>query len=212
MHAKISHFFDLVNEGTNETVISLCSFLDASDTKFFTHPLGFVQAKFIEDTTEFRLNIWGSRLSRRKEPDWPVHTHRFDFESKVVAGQLCDTRLELEDKVDGSLFVHTVIYEGARSFLQPLDNCGRIVTRTIESVYSAGDRYSMGSAEFHYSVPITQLCVSLMKIGRSSISPALVIGDRVFERDLPEYYPEELPSEIILMELRNGIVDGCFSL
>lgn len=211
MYSKISQFFDLANDTTEDMVLWLCSFLESNNTEFYTHPLGFIQAKFVENTTEFRLNIWGSQMGRRKIPNWPIHTHRFDFESKVLAGQLSDTRLEVFPNEDGSLVAYAVSYEPKGSFLRPVDTSRRMVKKIAKEIYSAGEHYSMSSADFHSSSSNTRLCITLMKLGRQANSPALVIGDKLPRSEVLEYKPIKLPGDQILSELRNGISSGFFA-
>jgi hypothetical protein len=145
-----------------------------SRMQFITHPLGFVQSKWVENRIEFRLNIWSEKLAKRKEPDWQLHNHSFSFESYVIVGALEETRYSRTDRISHSNY--SVKYDASGSSLTPMSQKSALIADS-RFIYSAGDKYEIESVEIHSTRALTDPAVTLMQIGeRTGLAP-IVFGD-----------------------------------
>jgi hypothetical protein len=207
MTYRLSDFFAGLNHSSDEVLRELYDFLKLSKSRFFTHPLGFVQTVFHEEGDEFRLNLWGSIFGRPKIPNWPLHTHRFNFESNVIVGQLEDTLFDIIQDERGIYFRYCVEYEKEGSFLRPVDHVRMSLSERTRRVIGAGERYFMQSSDIHSSKNLTHLAISVMKIGLPSKNPAFVIGCVSADTRI-EYLPTEIDTQKILEELNASIISG----
>jgi hypothetical protein len=118
----------------------------------------------LDDRRQYRLHVWAPD---RSVGELPVHDHPFDFVSKIVVGEMTNTRY-VEDPI-GEVFVRTRYAPGAED--QRTTDTVRL-TATAERI-GPGEPYSQHAHELHESrqEPGT---VSIMRMTFRGVRPLSV--------------------------------------
>ena len=174
---------------------------------FRTHPLGFIQCVFYEGNNEYRLNVWGSRFTRPKTPNWRIHTHRYAFDSQILLGRIQDCRYRLVPDGLPNRALFSVEYQSAGSSAQIATGILNLKTQArvaavTKKVYSVGDTYSVLHSEFHSSRSLSPLSISLMRIRPVSEAIAIVVGPMNEEHLTMAYVPMQVAYKDLEREIR----------
>jgi hypothetical protein len=165
--------------------------------KWRHHGIGVLQAYLHEGDTETRIHVWHPALvlADFNETNGLVHDHRFDFDSYVLLGSICNTRFQLEPDPTGEWVKYGVTHarkalEEYGSFSNPLGllDEARYTARRETKWYGASSIYSMKAREFHMS-HVNELTVTLI------VKTGLVDGSSVIigKRDVPLIHAFEHP-------------------
>jgi hypothetical protein len=115
------------------------------------HPLGFVSCVIdtIDDVSTTRIHLWPSGERRTKNPDWPIHTHRYHLSSLILSGRVRDRQYRIVDGKDYSIY--EVEYFNYDSSIR--ENSRRASAVLIaDEIYDAGQQYSVSAGIFHQSI------------------------------------------------------------
>jgi hypothetical protein len=189
---QLARLFQEVAQHPHDSVREFVAVLRSIAPIIKTHPLGFLQTGFVEDTTEYRLNIWGTSLGRTKSPNWQIHTHRFNFSSSIVVGRLIETQYAVTDDASGDFEVYCVEYSAGNSRLR--DTGRRVRARVAaEGMYRSGQSYDVDARVYHRSELASDLAVTLMCIGEPVVTLPNVLGATHYGERFPEYVPQVIP-------------------
>lgn len=163
--------------------LALTAVMEAIPSLSFSwHPLGFVHAEiFRNDAGTRRLHIWLANDRRPKLPNWPIHTHVFDLESRIIFGEVQDTRFKVsatESNDESTKRLYEVNYSSTSSRLVPTTTLVHAVEKTRQH-FVAGESYRVPAEEFHSShVPLRNTAVTLASATLlPDTSAPLVLGD-----------------------------------
>lgn len=112
------------------------------------HPLGFVSCVLESDesTREVRINYWPQEERRTKNPDWPIHTHRYFLSSFVLAGTVRD--IQYRSYSGKGHKIYEVNYIGSNSEINKSVHSVDI-KEVSNIVRNAGDVYSVQRGTLH---------------------------------------------------------------
>jgi|GEM_PF-5712356 len=197
----ISSIFDSRECYGFETAIRVVSILESAEINVRTHPLGFLQAIVIEGAREFRINFWGTSLGKPKTPNWPVHNHRFSFKSKIIFGELEETRYSVAECSDGIFALYAVSYNANGSTLKKIGGNNVSLTTAVINKYPSGVVYGCDSNVLHSAEASTGLTVSIMEIGKFNKSAPVVIGEPAYNAPVFQYEPHSVPLSSLRAEI-----------
>lgn len=153
------------------------------------HPLGFTSCLIeeVKNVREIRVNYWPLHQRRTKNPDWPIHTHRYHLSSMVLAGSVEDIQYVTED--GSSDHIYEVRYSGKDSEIKKTSN--RIsLKENICNSRKAGEVYEVERGVFHQSyVGMGESAITLVALSNFSDVNPLVVG-----QEGSEFYPYERKS------------------
>lgn len=145
------------------------------------HPYGFLQLSLSEGAWRdfgYRLHIWSDELPPMKRPEFQVHDHIYQVKSRVLIGELKDMQYTVTEDPAGVY----VLFEAADG---KLFNTGKKVLCEERKILciSAGAEYSVAKGDFHSSLSMAPMTVTLFqKIDANlSLSPQ-VIGPGWYEK------------------------------
>ncbi|MDX8398738.1 MAG: hypothetical protein R8K20_00640 [Gallionellaceae bacterium] len=175
-----------------DMAMEICSEIIRMKVKVVSHPLGFIQSVISESGREYRINFWGTQLGHTKVPNWQIHTHRFNFRSRIIAGQLWETRYDVAENMDGELELYKVKYSTDGSVLQ---NSGRRVSANITTrqIHPSGTTYKIDATNFHSSGNHTKLALSIMEIGNVIEESPSVLGEVDYRGKFSPYLLQTIP-------------------
>jgi hypothetical protein len=148
------------------------------------HPLGFVSAVIFEtEKATARVHYWPPHLRRVKNPDWPIHTHSYDLDSKVLLGGVCDQQYEPETGVDWVVF-EVAYFEGGSKIIETNERTS--LTTLVNDVRVAPDSYSVPRGRYHQTtVPEEAAAVTLcVQSNQTPLAPR-VLGSSGTMRTYP---------------------------
>ena len=90
-------------------ITELLSTIDAKrGAQVLLHPYGFLQLSLTDTTwrdSGYRLHIWSNELPSMKMSEFQVHDHIYNINSKVLIGELKDTRYTVKGDSNGQYVV-----------------------------------------------------------------------------------------------------------
>ena len=187
-------------------------FQDIKDTDVLWHPLGFCGAT-IERGSDYHLKVhyWPKGDRRPKTPNWPIHTHRFELESLVLAGKITDVQYRT-DKAGSDWNQYAVEYIGDEKRNSSwTDACKHAnLTEISQTTFQAGDKYRVAKGTAHQSV-VSETVATLTFVKTWDRSPEGPIvfgneqgGDFFYERNKfkTELFWSQVRKAISAQELR----------
>lgn len=128
----------------------------------YLHPLGFVNIDF-DHNRLLRSHIWLPGIKIKKQPEWPIHNHKYKFITRVIRGGYVSETFQPSD-IGKSYNIWNVIYDENGSFLSSTGNIVKLVPQGRHKRYQ-GDLYTDSDFGFHrVRVPYRLFTVSIMKI------------------------------------------------
>lgn len=115
--------------------------------------LGMLRTYLGSDRT-FRLHVWDDRYVADPTPS-ELHTHPWDMESLVIAGQVHNTRFkrELIPREENLNYMEQTIFCGTGGGLEGEPSPCQLVEQPVE-LYAPGETYFQRSTEIHLSSPL----------------------------------------------------------
>jgi hypothetical protein len=146
------------------------------------HPLGFFRIELGTDdaSRRYMIHCWPrGDLRRTQSPAWLLHCHIWHLESVVLLGSLCDTQYVAaapsETARSGPLYRAQKLRE--MSLLSRTDEKIDLAAE-VEIQVSTGTFYEVGIERFHEThVPLSEMCVTLVRVGDELRAAAKVLGD-----------------------------------
>ena len=130
-------------EGTGTKALVHAILRHAEDYPWRMQHIGLLGLR-LDDHRELRLHVWDPTYSI-VEDDPPIHDHPFDFTSMIIAGEMINTRYEIDPT--GA--------EYTRFRYTPSDEQGRTADTVrlsgTATTYTEGDRYEQSANELHDS-------------------------------------------------------------
>lgn len=168
------------------------NYLKDNHERLYYFGLGFIQLKLNET---HRLHFYHPSLPRLVETP---HNHRYDFLSRILSGEIVNTRYELREGASHLLVKETCTEDGRKPEFTPAPVSIRV---SDERAHGAGDCYFMPHEQFH-TVEAKE-CITLLsrspykkehaevlsKVGAPDICP--------FSKKIPEETLWELIEEMI---------------
>lgn len=168
---------------------------------FVSHPLGFFQYKFWLGVREFRLNVWLKSFQKPKDPNWPIHSHAYCFESRILIGNLSEVRYRCELGLKNPTHeFSTVDYLPTGSKLSLTKNFVHL-SEDVVTMHLTGEMYSIKSSELHETTGDSYFALSLMEIVERSNAAPLVMIPLSGKCDPVTYVQELISPEILASKI-----------
>ncbi|MCK9894007.1 hypothetical protein [Frankia sp. AgB32] len=121
----------------------------AGQSRVVLHPLGFLCIPVLRTAWGgVCVHLWAEWYEAESPTTSPVHCHRWDLHSTIVAGWLCNHVLRVTPSASAThrLFeIHSSAGEDRIDMTPTLVSCSRVATTT----YSRGQSYELPAGEFH---------------------------------------------------------------
>ncbi|ENU35231.1 MULTISPECIES: hypothetical protein [Acinetobacter] len=185
MNFKINHKTDIDAE-------QLFQFILDNRLKITTHPLGFYCCRISTGaSSDIRLHFWDKNLLSQES--FTIHTHLFDLESYILYGSLKNTIFEYSKENKGlRCSVYQTSYNGNQSIIKDQETLSFLFIDS-ETIYNAGDTYSLKSHQAHKSELISPYAISLMTTLKHQAHIAYVFGtSELQDEKYIEYHRREL--------------------
>ncbi|GAB4125767.1 MAG: hypothetical protein Tsb0027_24950 [Wenzhouxiangellaceae bacterium] len=140
------------------------------------HPLGFVSCEIYRFPSGgvARVHFWPRGLRRTKNPDWPIHTHSYALQSRVLAGQVRDIQYRAEPSGNGRIY--TVEYSEGGSRVVKSDRTVQLA-KTVDEIRVAGSEYSVPQGTFHQTrVHEEETALTIVLLSNHTSDPPEVVG------------------------------------
>lgn len=124
-----------------EKALVLTILRHAEDFSWRMHDIGLMGLR-LDDRRQFRLHVWDPTYS---VGDPPVHDHPYDFTSKIIVGELTNTRYE-EDPA-GDEYIRFRYCPGA----EDLRRADTVTLSATATTFTAGGQYRQLAHELHAS-------------------------------------------------------------
>lgn len=150
------------------------------------HPLGFTSCLIdeVKNVREIRINYWPLQERRTKNPDWPIHTHRYHLSSMILAGSVQDIQYDTEG--GNTDHIYEVRYSGKDSEIKKTNSGISLKENTCIS-RKTGEVYEVAKGVFHQSyVGMEETAITLVALSDFSDVNPLVVG-----QEANEFYPYE---------------------
>src|ERR1035438_8940815 len=147
---------------------------------FNQHPLGFVHVALgRENDYAFRLHVWPDLARYEQQPYWPLHNHKFDLISRVLAGSLTNREYKVEQTCERTPYqLYDVAYRIGSSIMSRSEVRVNVEACGLEHL-TAPSVYSIRAGTFHDTrVPLNVFTATLV-VTRNSLQDGDVktVGD-----------------------------------
>jgi hypothetical protein len=160
---------ELFREFDADRAVSFLRRSDLSTAQVLKHPLGFAYTVLRrEDQYALRLHIWPDRVRYEQHPFWPIHNHKFDLLSVVLAGSLTNRSYQIRDAGENPTFrLYRVMYEIEGSVMSATERTVDLELAAIERI-SAHGKYSVAAGTFHQTIVSTGTFTATLALTRDS--------------------------------------------
>lgn len=169
------------------------------------HPLGFVSCEVFRHPSGVvaRVHHWPRNARRTKSPDWPIHTHSYALQSRVLEGRVRD--IQYSSSPLGLRRVYSVEYMEGGSRIVKTDKMVNLEA-VVDVVREAGSEYSVPRGAFHQThVPKSESATTFVLLAdHSNVAPEVIGTD-----EEPTYPYERVPydSSLFWSAVRRAL--GC---
>lgn len=173
------------------------------------HPLGFLTANIFEnDVYLIKFHIWPKIFRKKSKNNWFIHSHNYNFLSKIILGELCHTtyNLNYSKETNHPYLLYDVLNNETGSIL---NQTAMPVSCEIDTtlIYQTNDIYTLSKHLFHsIVVPKDVLTVTLFKCYKPYQKASQVLGNETsnFEKkNVREKISKEL-FNVIITEILNS--------
>ncbi len=196
--ADLSHLLTMPKE-------QLLAFVSSyTHCKAYWHPLGFVSCTLLSTASATaKIHYWPLERRKPKIPDWRIHDHRFQIDSRVLWGEVGHHIYRVADCHDSEYELYQVAYAGKDSTLEPTGRHVR-AEKTSEQNFSVGSIYCIPRPIYHANVvSISSTAATLVVKSDFSTNPPLVVG--LPNTEIVPYVREEFENALFWDAIFSGL-------
>jgi hypothetical protein len=142
------------------------------------HPYGFIVYHLGADPCgrRLRLHVWPAGVRPKQQPEWPIHSHPWDFSSMILCGRVLHTRYVASRDSSGRYCHYSVSYAADASILVRTGLTLRVEPDAHETLLP-GAVYQMKPPEYHqvYAADMGATA-TLVRTGAASVGSGAVLG------------------------------------
>ena len=157
-----------------------------SESNIRLHGNGFIQ---IDVRQHVRMHVWTPwTLVNAQKVHTPIHNHTFSFRSQIVKGTLRNQpyRVRFCERYQSTHDVYLAVSRSGQDTRLALSSEWHVQARESDAVldWSAGETYAFDAGEFHQSIPLTPVVITLMmKTSRDAAFGPFVLAPHDVEPD-----------------------------
>lgn len=181
MNDSVDQLNDFFRLPISEEVGSkICLYLERNIVDLWPnwHALGFIHCLLATASSgaTLRLHLWSSDFSHPCEQSAKIHDHRFDVNSRVLAGAVENTTYEFRSSLQGDMRTCRVTYGGEESWITESDDFG-FLRPVSTAIIGAPESYVVQKFDLHETRLISPRALTLVRTSPADdYNPRIVIA------------------------------------